>query len=127
MEHLLWEHQITIKEKEIEVIMEQYIDKAAVVAEIKRIYNEDYKFLPSDVVESVQDFKDDLLTALDGLSTVKEVDLERAIDKWIDDTAITHEDCSVTDVISTAKHFFELGLKAQKGKSFIDTLETKNV
>lgn len=47
---------------------------------------------------------------------VKEVDLEREIDNWICDNAITHEDCSVTDVISTAKHFFELGLKAQKGE-----------
>jgi len=46
---------------------------------------------------------------------VKGVDLEKEIDKWIDDTAITHEDCSISDVISTAKHFFELGLKTQKG------------
>lgn len=51
----------------------ELIDKAAVVAAIKTIYNEDYKFLPSDLVESVQDFKDDLLTALDGLYTVKDV------------------------------------------------------
>lgn len=41
---------------------------------------------------------------------VKEADLEREIDNWICDNAITHEDCSVTDVISTAKHFFELGM-----------------
>ena len=47
---------------------------------------------------------------------VKEVVLEREIDNWICDNAITHEDCSVTDVISTAKHFFELGLKAYKGE-----------
>ena len=51
--------------------MKELIDKSAVVAAVKTIYNEDYKFLPSDLVESVQDFKDDLLTALDGLSTVK--------------------------------------------------------
>ena len=51
----------------------ELIDKAAVVVEIKRIYNEDYKFLPSDLVESVQDFKDDLLIALDTLE-VKETD-----------------------------------------------------
>ena len=44
---------------------------------------------------------------------VKEVDLNDEIDKWICDAAITHEDCSVGDVISTAKHFFELGLKAK--------------
>lgn len=46
---------------------------------------------------------------------VKEVDLDKEIEKWIDDDAITHEDCSITDVISTAKHFFELGLKAKEG------------
>lgn len=49
----------------------ELIDKAAVVAEIEKIYNEDYKFLPSDLVESVQDFKDDLLIALDTLEVKK--------------------------------------------------------
>ena len=47
---------------------------------------------------------------------VKEVDLEKAIDRWICDAAITYEDCSIDDVIRTAKHFFELGLKAKEGK-----------
>ena len=49
----------------------QYIDKSAVVAEIERLYNEDYKFLPSDLLEGVQDFKDDLLIALGTLETKK--------------------------------------------------------
>lgn len=52
---------------------QKLIDKSAVVMEIKKIYNEDYKFLPSDLVEGVQDFKDDLLIALDTLE-VKETD-----------------------------------------------------
>lgn len=52
--------------------MKELIDKAAVVTAVKTIYNEDYKFLPSDLVESVQDFKDDLLIALDTLE-VKDV------------------------------------------------------
>lgn len=51
------------------------IDKDKVIEAIKNIYNEDYKFLPSDIAESVGDFKDDLLIALDTLS-VKEVDLD---------------------------------------------------
>lgn len=55
--------------------MARLIDKDDLVAEIKKIYNEDYRFLPSDLVESVRDFKDDLLAALDTLE-VKEVDLE---------------------------------------------------
>lgn len=58
--------------------MAQYINKDAVVAAIKKIYNEDYKFLASDLVESVQDFKDDLLIALDTLE-VKDVDIKNAI------------------------------------------------
>jgi hypothetical protein len=54
--------------------MTQYIDKDALVAEIKKIYNEGYKFLlPSDIVESVQDFKDDLLIALDTLEVKEEI------------------------------------------------------
>ena len=55
--------------------MEKYINKAAILAEIERIYNEDYKFLPSDLVESVQDFKDDLLLAINNLE-VKKVNSE---------------------------------------------------
>ena len=53
------------------------IDKEKVIAEIKKLYKEDYKFLPSDIVESVVDFKDDLLMILDNISEVKEVDLEK--------------------------------------------------
>ena len=51
------------------------INKDALVAEIEKIYNEDYKFLPSDIVADVQDFKDDILRSIDTLE-VKEVDLE---------------------------------------------------
>lgn len=97
----------------------ELIDKAAVVAAVKKIYNEDYKFLPSDLVESVQDFKDDLLTALDGLPTVKEVDLEKEIKSWLDHGHITdtrYDDYDDNDIESTAKHFFELGIKAKKGE-----------
>ena len=63
--------------------MKQYIDKDFVVKVIKKIYNDDYRFLPSDLVESVQDFKDDLLIALD-----KETELEKKID--ITDITISH-------------------------------------
>ena len=92
--------------------MAQYIDKDALVAEIKRRIKE------IDEIGTYLSPKGVLTNLLCHLNTleVKEVDLERAIDKWICDAAITHEDCSVTDVISTAEHFFELGLKAQKGE-----------
>ena len=56
--------------------MEKYIPKSAIVAEIEKLYKENYKFLPSDIAESVVDFKDDLLMVLDTLE-VKEMDLEK--------------------------------------------------
>lgn len=97
--------------------MRELIDKSAVVAEIEKIYNEDYKFLPSDVVESVQDFKDDLLIALDILE-VKEVDLDREIRRYrMRNPIIQHKEESLYDYMANvAKHFYELGLKAQKGE-----------
>ena len=88
--------------------MKELIDKAEVVAEIEKLSAYLDCLHEQRIIEKI-------LSIIDTLE-VKEVDLERAIDKWIDDTAITHEDCSVTDVISTAKHFFKLGLKAQKGE-----------
>ena len=95
--------------------MAQYIDKSAVVAEIEKIYNEDYKFLPSDIVESVEAFKDDLLIALNTLE-VNEVDLEKEIEKYLltNATLLIGGDSKLV-VHHIAKHFFELGLKAQKG------------
>ena len=86
--------------------MEQYIDKAKIMAEIERIYNEDYKFLPSDLVESVQDFKDDLLIALNNLE-VEEVDLEKELKNLIGNVGQCDR--------KLAKHFFELGQNKQKG------------
>lgn len=68
-----------------------------------------------DTVEDIAELCNHILDGNYGkLVEVKEVDLEREIDNWICDNAITHEDCSVTDVISTAKHFFELGIQQSK-------------
>lgn len=92
--------------------MKQYIDKANIVAEIEKRIKE------IDGIGTYLSPKGVLTNLLCHLNAtkVKEVDLEKEIEKWIDDAAITHEDCSVTDVISTAKYFFELGVKAQKGE-----------
>lgn len=90
-----------------------------IVAEIEKCYNECLKrakVIDSNYWNAKADAYSNVLTILDDSIEVKEVDLEREIDNWICDNTITHEDCSVTDVISTAKHFFELGLKAQKGE-----------
>ena len=67
------------------------INKDDVEAMIKKVYDEDYSFLPSDLVESVWDFRDDLLRALDSLEEKeqdieyvrKDVFIEKAIE-WID-------------------------------------------
>ena len=96
MEHLLWEHQITIKEKEIEVIMEQYLDKTTVIAEIEG-YISNYKDIVAKIdrndstwVNSVSmidakiDILQHLLSFLDTLE-VKEVDLENEIHSWMED------------------------------------------
>ena len=111
----------------------ELIDKSAVVAEIQKLYKEDYKFLPSDIVESVADFKDDLLMVLNTLET-KEVDLEQEIKNSID--SLSNLYCYMEDLFNGneeegvypipekvknelfefAKHFYELGLKAKKGE-----------
>lgn len=91
----------------------ELIDKAAIVAEIEKLKgkvddNSSYSNGWEHSLRMIEIFIDSL--------EVKEVDLEKAIDKWICDNAITHDDCSITDVISTARHFFNLGLKAREGK-----------
>lgn len=45
----------------------------------------------------------------------KEMDLEKEIEKWIDNNGITREDLSIHDLKSAARHFFELGLNAREG------------
>ena len=93
--------------------MEKYIPKSAIVAEIEKLYKENYKFLPSDIAESVVDFKDDLLMVLDTLE-VKEMDLEKEMGKYLDVNNIEYG--FQVKLFDFAKHFFELGLKAQKGE-----------
>lgn len=88
--------------------MTQYINKATVVEEIQKVYDNDYKFLPSDIVESVQNFKDDLLMNLDTLE-VKEVDLEKELENWLGERVgkWTGKECE-----RMCRYFFELGLEA---------------
>ena len=89
----------------------ELIDKEKVIAEIEKLYKEDYKFLPSDLVESVQDFKDDLLIALGTLET-KEVDLEKELD-FVKDAYYYFTSDERSSMKKVAKYFFELGLKAK--------------
>ena len=88
--------------------MTQYIDKDAVVAEIERISCEN----PMDNSWYVD--TEELLDFLDTLE-VKEIDLEKKIKSWLNNGNITdtrYDDYDDGDIESTAKHFFELGLKA---------------
>jgi len=74
LEHLLWENQIIIKEMN-KVVMKELIDKAAVVAEIERLREEEY---PCDTFEESTGYYnalDEIATFLNTLE-VKEVDFE---------------------------------------------------
>lgn len=81
--------------------MKQYIDKAAIIAEIERLDN----FWHLSKNAGGQAFVERLLSFLDTLE-VKEVDLEKEFDKCCEDYIFDDE----WDVY-IAKHFFKLGLK----------------
>jgi len=95
--------------------MEQYISKAAVVAEIRRIMAEEMSFFKDCCKDELENTSSPavytrmemLLYFLDTLE-VKEVDLEKEFDKCCENY-IFDDECEVY----TARHFFELGLKAQ--------------
>lgn len=108
--------------------MKQYIDKSAVVAEIKRRIdsnNEKAAYYSNgsehDYLYRIEEnvYKD-LISFLDTLK-VKEVDLEQEIQRHLKDCLdvkfpTTDIESIKKDVEFTARMFFELGLKTQKGE-----------
>ena len=87
------------------------IDKSAVVAEIKRMRDKAYP--QSDWNRGYVKACESIISLLDTLE-VKEVDLKKVIHSWMEDnTCLGYCSANIRD---TAEHFFELGLKAQKGK-----------
>jgi len=104
--------------KEInKVVMRELIDKAAVVVEIERLREEEY---PCDTFEESTGYYnalDEIATFLNTLE-VKEVNLDKEIDEWMKYGPHTsYPWCTIPDAIKiTAEHFFELGLKTQKGE-----------
>ena len=97
--------------------MEQYIPKAAVVEEIeKRIktLNEMLVKRPvsSPTLEKLIEENKKVLSLLDTFG-VKEVDFEKDIDLQINKL---HTPLNYEELKNFAKHFFELGLKAEKGE-----------
>ncbi len=100
--------------------MTHYIDKSALVAEIKRRIKEHH----SGYLVCLKD----ILSFIDTLE-VKEVDLEKEIDFYINDNYSEGSDGGMisdshrniggvkyNDLAEIARYFFELGLKAQKGE-----------
>lgn len=92
--------------------MEQYIPKSALVAEIdKRI-----KVLQNHTKENHKtichlDAVKQFLNTLE----MKEVDLEKSISDWLSE-GLPNDEELIDYIKETAEHFFELGLKAQKGE-----------
>ena len=111
--------------------MKQYIDKSALVAEIKR------QILAIDNTPKITDTQisvlsgnkvilTKLLSFIDTLE-VKEMDLEKELGEWIKYGPHTNYPwCTIPDAIKiTAEHFFELGLKVQKPAFEIEQLKKK--
>ena len=92
----------------------QYIDKTVVKAEIiKRLkYNGTRAELDRSAFMAGKEKEDeDILTFLDTLE-VKGVDLEKEINTWFD-YGFPNDDELLDYIKETARHFFELGLKAK--------------
>lgn len=98
--------------------MAQYIDKNAFVAEIEKCYNECLKrakITDSDYWNAKADAYRNVWVILNDTLEVKEVDLEKSISDWLFE-GLPNEDELIDYIKETAKHFFELGLKARKGE-----------
>lgn len=106
--------------------MAQYIDKDAVVAEIKELKDE-AKTYPSDFYCGRLSICKELMNLLETLDA-KVVYLEDEFDKYLEKQNDITINCNgeiicyngdsfnhVYDIYPIAKYFFELGLKAQKG------------
>lgn len=102
--------------------MEQYIPKSALVAEIEKLidkgkYHDNYQ-------SAFRDGNNSALYALKGcinIFEVKEVDLEKEIKNYLDEQPIVARSQGIDYKLvpspeTIAKHFYELGLNAQKGE-----------
>ena len=94
--------------------MEQYISKSALIEEIERRIENNTEWKDAcktlAVIAANQAIEEDkkILSIIDTLE-VKEVDLEKEYEKY-------YEKERYIQTFKLAKHFFELGLKAQKGE-----------
>ena len=94
--------------------MTQYIDKSTLVAEIEKRINKEIQSSATDSIlgysQGCVDSMRNVLSLIDTLE-VKEVDWEKEFEKCCENY-IFDDECEVY----RAKHFFKLGLKAQKGE-----------
>ncbi len=91
------------------------IDKADTMAEIEKLYN-------GEIDTYTRNILDRLKSNIDPLE-LKEVDLEKEVDIWRHnhfhgrrDKDASGEYLKRSSQLDLAKHFFELGLKVQKGE-----------
>lgn len=94
--------------------MEQYIDKSALVEIIKKRYEywREKEFNSHSLESEIRMSECQHLMLLFNALEVKEADLEKECAKYFEENDL----CVHDDYIKFARHFFELGLKAQKGK-----------
>ena len=107
--------------------MEQYIPKSALVAEIERRIKTNKECMLGlrnlDYYQGKVDALNDTISFIDTLE-VKEVNLDREMQAfaslYLEPLKISDSNIGISitmeQLYSCAKHFFELGLKAQKGK-----------
>lgn len=93
--------------------MAQYIEKSAIVAEIEK-RRRDWRYGSSIEAKYKREECDDILSFLDTLE-VKDVDLDNELD-FVKDAYYYFTSDERSSMKKVAKHFFELGLKAQKGE-----------
>lgn len=88
----------------------EFIDKDAVVAEIKRIeYETNYKPFTDEVLGE-RNICRKIIEFLDTIG-VKKVDLDNKVCEWLDDNC---DDAGYFNQLEFAKYFFELGIKYRK-------------
>ena len=104
--------------------MAKYIDKTALVAEIEKL--KAYLQIPNAQLEAIK-VCDNVISVINTFET-KDVDFERELGKYVSESihrffpGMEDDYCTMDSavwqdyVIETAEHFYELGLKAQKGE-----------
>jgi len=97
--------------------MAHLIDKDALVAEIERLKNTSleygYNTMQKILADSGKDLSLGQLQNFIDTLEVKEVDFQIYVGEELENFLSKHK---VYDDLDIAKHFFELGLKAQKGE-----------